>query len=48
MDIAQPACAHPLMWMLEVNGLVIDVRQASAELQRLAYEKGLIAYSGPR
>jgi len=35
---------NPLVWMLEVNGLVIDVRQASAELQRLAYEKGLIPF----
>ena len=25
---------NPLVWMLEVNGLVIDIRQAPAELQR--------------
>jgi hypothetical protein len=35
---------NPLVWMLEVNGLMIDIRQASAELQRLAYEKGLIPF----
>jgi len=25
---------NPLVWMLEVNGLMIDIRQAPAELQR--------------
>ena len=30
--------------MLEVNGLMIDIRQAPAELQRLAYEQGLIPF----
>ena len=35
---------NPLVWMLEVNGLMIDIRQAPAELQRLAYEKGLIPF----
>ena len=33
---------NPLVWMLQVNGLMIDIRRAPAELQRLAYEKGLI------
>ena len=36
---------NPLMWMLEVNGLMIDIRQAPAELQRLAYEQGLIPFN---
>jgi hypothetical protein len=35
---------NPLVWMLEVNGLTIDIRHAPAELQRLAYEKGLIPF----
>jgi len=35
---------NPLVWMLEVNGLMIDIRQAPAELQQLAYEKGLIPF----
>lgn len=35
---------NPLVWMLQVNGLMIDIRQASAALQRLAYEKGLIPF----
>lgn len=35
---------NPMVWMLQVNGLVIDIRDAPAELQRLAYEKGLIPF----
>jgi hypothetical protein len=43
---------NPMVWMLEINGLMIDIRQAPLELQRLAYEKGLIPFipaerSGP-
>jgi hypothetical protein len=30
--------------MLQVDGLMIDIRQAPVELQRLAYEKGLIPF----
>lgn len=33
---------NPLVWMIEVNGLVIDVRMAPREIQEIAYEKGLI------
>lgn len=36
---------NPLVWMLQVNGLMIDIRQAPAALQRLAYEKGLIPFN---
>ena len=35
---------NPLVWTLQINGLVIDIRQASLGLQRLAYEKGLIPF----
>jgi hypothetical protein len=35
---------NPLVWILRVNGLMIDIRQAPAELQRFAYEKGLIPF----
>ena len=35
---------NPLVWMLEVNGLMIDIRGAPPELQRLAFEKGLIPF----
>ncbi|GHP00088.1 hypothetical protein KSF_101350 [Reticulibacter mediterranei] len=33
---------NPLIWMLEVNGLIIDVRQAPREIQEAAFHKGLI------
>ena len=33
---------NPLIWMLEVNGLIIDVRHAPREIQEEAFRKGLI------
>ncbi len=35
---------HPLVWMLSVNGLLVDVRWMPLEVQEIAYEKGLIPY----
>ena len=35
---------NPLVWMLEVNGFLIDIRMAPREAQVAAYEKGLIPY----
>lgn len=35
---------NPLVWMLEVNGLIVDVRHASREVQEIALRKGLIPY----
>ncbi len=35
---------NPLVWMLEVNGLIIDVRHAPREIQEIAFRKGLIPY----
>lgn len=35
---------NPLVWTLEVNGLMVDIRRAPIELQRLAFEKGLIPF----
>jgi len=35
---------NPLVWMLMVNGFVIDIRLAPREVQVAAYEKGLIPY----
>lgn len=35
---------NPMVWMLQVDGLVIDIRHASLELQQLAFEKGLIPF----
>ena len=45
---------NPMVWMLEVDGLMIDIRHAPVELQRLAFEQGLIpscpanSRTGPR
>lgn len=35
---------NPLVWMLEVNGLLLDIRHAPREAQIAAYENGLIPY----
>ncbi len=35
---------NPLVWMLQINGVIINIRQAPVELQQLAYEKGLIPF----
>jgi len=35
---------NPLVWMLLVNGLMVDIRRTPVELQRLAFEKGLIPF----
>jgi hypothetical protein len=32
------------MWMLEVNGFIMDIRRCPREAQELAFEKGLIPY----
>lgn len=33
---------NPLVWMLEVNGFVVDIRNAPLELQEEAYRRALI------
>lgn len=33
---------NPLVWMIEVNGFIMDMRTAPLDLQRQAYQKGLI------
>ncbi len=35
---------NPLIWMLEINGLAVDARYISREMQEIAYQKGLIPY----
>ncbi len=35
---------NPLVWMLEVDGFVMDIRVAPREIQEVAYAKGLIPY----
>jgi len=35
---------NPLVWMLKVNGFIMDIRHAPREAQVTAYEQGLIPY----
>ena len=35
---------NPLIWMIQVNGLVVDARHAPREIQEEALRKGLIPY----
>ena len=35
---------NPLVWILEVNGFLMDIRHCPREAQEIAYEKGLIPY----
>lgn len=36
--------SNPLVWMLQVNGLIVDIRGMPIALQRTALEKGLTPY----
>ncbi|OGR10264.1 MAG: hypothetical protein A2341_17710 [Deltaproteobacteria bacterium RIFOXYB12_FULL_58_9] len=36
--------SNPLAWMIEVDGFVLDARQAPRQIQELASQKGLIPY----
>lgn len=36
--------ANPMVWMLQVNGFMVDVRHAPREVQVIAFNKGLIPY----
>jgi hypothetical protein len=35
---------NPMVWMLKVDGIVIDIRQAPIELQEMAFEQGYIPF----
>ena len=35
---------NPMVWMLEVDGFLVDVRRAPREVQEVAFKKGLIPY----
>ena len=35
---------NPLVWIVSINGLIVDVRQAPREFQEEAFRKGLIPY----
>ena len=36
--------SNPLVWMLSVNGMMVDVRNMPREVQEIAFEKGFIPY----
>lgn len=35
---------NPLIWLAEVNGLLVDLREMPREVQAIAFEKGMIPY----
>ena len=35
---------NPMIWLAEVNGMLVDLRDMPREVQAIAYEKGLIPY----
>jgi hypothetical protein len=35
---------NPLIWMIQVNGMIVDVRHMPLEVQEIAYAKGYIPY----
>lgn len=35
---------NPMAWYIQVNGFMIDARNAPREIQKIAYDKGLIPY----
>ena len=36
--------SNPMVWMLSVNGMIVDIRTMPREAQEIALEKGLIPY----
>ncbi len=36
--------SNPMVWMLSVNGMIMDIRSLPREIQEEAFEKGLIPY----
>jgi hypothetical protein len=35
---------NPLVWMADVNGLLVDLRDMPREVQQIAFDKGMIPY----
>ncbi|MBC8288994.1 MAG: hypothetical protein H8E37_01640, partial [Planctomycetes bacterium] len=42
--VTSQTAGNPLIWMVEVDGFIIDLRAAPREVQVEAYEQGLIPY----
>jgi hypothetical protein len=36
--------SNPLVWLAEVNGLLVDLRTMPREVQEMAFAKGIIPY----
>jgi hypothetical protein len=36
--------SNPLVWMISVNGLLVDARYMPREVQEIAFEKGFIPF----
>jgi hypothetical protein len=36
--------SNPLVWMAEVNGMLVDLRDMPREVQEIAFQKGMIPY----
>jgi hypothetical protein len=36
--------SNPIVWMLSVNGMIVDIRSMPREVQEIAFEKRLIPY----
>jgi hypothetical protein len=35
---------NPLVWMAEINGILVDPRDMPRKVQEVAFEKGMIPY----
>ena len=35
---------NPLVWMAEVNGVLVDLRDRPREVQQIAFDEGMIPY----
>jgi len=44
LDGSNPLVENPLVWMISVNGVIVDMRMMPRELQERAYEMGLIPF----
>lgn len=42
--VASKLEANPLVWMLSVNGMIVDIRHMPREVQEIAFDQGLIPY----
>lgn len=38
------AASNPMLWMVSINGFLLDARTLPVEMQRICYEKGLIPF----